>query len=71
MTTKINDSFIDELAKNRKTADDVVGNKQEVKASGAVRDFETAKAMIEAGVSSLGASSCIAIVAGTKSTSAY
>lgn len=49
----------------------VVGDKLEVKASGAVRDFETAKAMIEAGATRLGTSSGIAIVAGTKSTSAY
>ena len=49
----------------------VVGRKLEVKASGAVRDFETAKAMIEAGATRLGTSSGITIVAGTKSTSAY
>lgn len=45
----------------------IVGDKLEVKASGAVRDFETAKAMIEAGATRLGTSSGIAIVAGTKS----
>jgi deoxyribose-phosphate aldolase len=49
----------------------VVGDKLGVKASGAVRDFETAKAMIEAGATRLGTSSGIAIVAGTKNTSAY
>lgn len=49
----------------------VVGNKLEVKASGAVRDFETAVAMIEAGATRLGTSSGIAIVSGAKSTSAY
>jgi len=49
----------------------VVGDKLEVKASGAIRDFETAKAMIEAGATRLGTSSGVAIVAGDKSTSAY
>lgn len=49
----------------------VVGDKLEVKASGAVRDFETAKAMIEAGATRLGTSSGVAIVSGTKSTSGY
>ena len=49
----------------------VVGDKLEVKASGAVRDFETAKAMIEAGATRLGTSSGVAIVSGTKSTSVY
>lgn len=49
----------------------VVGNNLEVKASGAVRDFETAVAMIEAGATRLGTSSGIAIVSGSKSTSAY
>lgn len=49
----------------------VVGDNLGVKASGAVRDFETAKAMIEAGATRLGTSSGVAIVAGNKSTSAY
>jgi deoxyribose-phosphate aldolase len=49
----------------------VVGDKLEVKASGAVRDYETAVAMIEAGATRLGTSSSIAIISGTKSNSAY
>ncbi|HBM15589.1 MAG TPA: deoxyribose-phosphate aldolase [Lentisphaeria bacterium] len=49
----------------------VVGDKLEVKASGAVRDYETAVAMIEAGATRLGTSSGLAIISGTKSNSAY
>ncbi|MDR7870095.1 MAG: deoxyribose-phosphate aldolase [Tissierellaceae bacterium] len=42
----------------------VVGDKMEVKASGGIRDFETAKKMIEAGATRLGTSSGIKIVEG-------
>jgi deoxyribose-phosphate aldolase len=49
----------------------VVGNNLEIKASGAVRDFETAVAMIDAGATRLGTSSGIAIVSGSASTSDY
>jgi deoxyribose-phosphate aldolase len=41
-----------------------VGNKAKVKASGGVRDFETAKKYIELGAERLGTSSGIAIVTG-------
>ncbi len=41
-----------------------VGEKMGVKASGAVRDYETAKRMIEAGATRLGTSSGVAIVTG-------
>lgn len=40
----------------------IVGNNMEIKASGGVRDLETAKAMIEAGATRLGTSSGIKIV---------
>ena len=40
----------------------VVGDRLGVKASGGVRDYETAKAMIEAGATRIGASAGIAIV---------
>ena len=40
----------------------VVGNKLKVKASGGIRDLETAKNMIEAGASRLGTSSGVKIV---------
>lgn len=42
----------------------VVGDAMEVKASGGIRDFETAKAMIEAGASRIGASSSVKISKG-------
>ncbi|UUZ85488.1 hypothetical protein LJK88_19350 [Paenibacillus sp. P26] len=42
-----------------------------VKASGGIRDLATAKAMIEAGATRLGASSGVAIMNGVKGTSAY
>lgn len=42
-----------------------------VKASGGVRDFATAVAMVEAGADRIGTSSGIAIVSGGESTSAY
>ena len=40
----------------------IVGNNMEIKASGGVRDLETAKLMIEAGATRLGTSSGIKIV---------
>ena len=50
----------------------VVGPNIGVKASGGIRDTETAKAMIEAGANRLGTSSGINIVKGTKpSTGTY
>lgn len=48
-----------------------VGEKMGVKASGGVRDFETAIAMIQAGATRIGASSSVAIVTGTKGSSSY
>ena len=42
----------------------IVGDDMEVKASGAVRDYETAIRMIEAGATRIGASSSVSIVAG-------
>lgn len=44
----------------------IVGDKLEVKASGGIRDLETAKAMIEAGATRLGASSGVKIVSEIK-----
>ncbi|RXT14818.1 deoxyribose-phosphate aldolase [Ammoniphilus sp. CFH 90114] len=50
----------------------IVGPEIGVKASGGVRDYETAKAMIEAGATRIGASAGIAIVTGEKgSTEGY
>jgi deoxyribose-phosphate aldolase len=49
----------------------VVGPEIGVKASGGVRSTADAQAVIEAGASRIGASSSIAIVTGTKSTSDY
>ncbi len=50
----------------------VVGNALEVKASGAVRDYDTAKKMVDAGATRIGASSSVAIVTGaTDSNSDY
>ena len=49
---------------------DTVGKDMGVKASGAVRTTEDAKAVIEAGASRIGASSSIAIVSGTKDSGA-
>jgi len=39
-----------------------IGDSMKIKASGGIRDFETAKAMIEAGASRIGASSSVKIV---------
>ncbi len=49
----------------------VVGPTMGVKASGGVRDLETARKMIEAGATRIGASASVAIVTGKKGTSAY
>ncbi|MGV8920530.1 MAG: deoxyribose-phosphate aldolase [Pseudomonas sp.] len=49
----------------------IVGPTMGVKASGGVRDYNTAVAMIEAGATRLGSSSGIAIVSNTASTSSY
>jgi deoxyribose-phosphate aldolase len=49
----------------------VVGPRFGVKASGAIRDQETALSMIQAGATRLGASSSIEIVEGRKSSSSY
>ena len=40
----------------------VVGKKMGVKASGGIRDFATAKAMLKAGANRLGCSASVAIV---------
>ncbi|NLY78127.1 MAG: deoxyribose-phosphate aldolase [Tissierellia bacterium] len=45
---------------------ETVGESVEVKASGGVRDYETAIAMIEAGATRIGASSSVSIVQGQK-----
>jgi len=50
---------------------EVVGNNMKIKASGGVRDAETAQEYINLGVSRLGTSSGIAIVSGTESKSDY
>ena len=49
----------------------VVGNKLQVKASGGVRSYEDAIAMINAGAARLGASAGLKIIAGQKSESSY
>lgn len=46
---------------------DTVGDALEVKASGAVRDYETALKMVEAGATRIGASSSVGIVTGHQS----
>lgn len=48
-----------------------VGKDIGVKASGGVRDLETARAMIEAGATRLGTSASVAIVTGTSSDAKY
>lgn len=49
----------------------IAGNKMKIKASGGIRDAETAKLYIDLGVERLGTSSGIAIVSGSKSKSEY
>jgi deoxyribose-phosphate aldolase len=58
---------IEDVALMRRT----VGPKMGVKASGGVRDYATAMAMIAAGATRLGTSSGVAIVTGTQSKSNY
>ncbi|MBX0358768.1 deoxyribose-phosphate aldolase [Halobacillus sp. Nhm2S1] len=58
---------VEDISLMRKT----VGPDLGVKASGGVRDYEGAKAMIEAGATRIGASSGIAIVNGEQGTSDY
>ena len=48
-----------------------VGDELEVKASGGIRDTETAKAMIEAGASRLGTSSSLKIIGVGNQESSY
>lgn len=65
------------FSKGGATAHDVelmrksVGDRLGVKASGGIRDAETARAMIKAGASRLGCSASIAIVQGEKSDAEY
>jgi len=49
----------------------IVGDKLGVKASGGVRDRETALAMVKAGATRIGTSSGVAIVTGAKASSGY
>jgi deoxyribose-phosphate aldolase len=56
---------------NVKAMKEVVGNKLEVKASGGVKDLETAKQMIEAGATRIGTSSGVELVKGLKSDKVY
>ncbi|AXI09499.1 deoxyribose-phosphate aldolase [Oceanobacillus sp. 143] len=58
---------IEDVKLMRKT----VGPEMGVKASGGVRDYESTKAMIDAGATRIGASAGIAIVNGSGSTSDY
>ncbi|WP_130807261.1 deoxyribose-phosphate aldolase [Senegalia massiliensis] len=50
---------------------EVVGDSLGVKASGGVRDIETASMMVEAGANRIGASSSVSIVKGEKGSSDY
>jgi deoxyribose-phosphate aldolase len=58
---------LEDVALMRRT----VGPKMGVKASGGIRDFATASAMIAAGATRLGTSSSVAIVTGTQGKSNY
>ncbi|TGB04258.1 deoxyribose-phosphate aldolase [Halobacillus salinus] len=58
---------VEDISLMRKT----VGPEMGVKASGGVRDYDGAKAMIEAGATRIGASSGIAIIKGEQGTSDY
>ncbi|MDD3671459.1 MAG: deoxyribose-phosphate aldolase [Sphaerochaetaceae bacterium] len=49
----------------------VVGKDMEVKASGGVRDYDKAMAMIGAGATRIGAVSSVAIVTGSRGTGSY
>ena len=57
----------EDIALMRRTVGPDIG----VKASGGVRDYNGAAAMVEAGASRIGASATIAILSGTKSDSDY
>ncbi len=52
---------VEDIALMRQT----VGPHMGVKASGGIRDYETAKAMVEAGATRVGASASVAIAKGT------
>ena len=58
---------VEDVALMRRT----VSDKVKVKAAGGIRNFETAKAMIDAGADRLGCSAGIAIVKGEESDAAY
>ena len=58
---------VDDILLMRKT----VGPEMGVKASGGIKDFAGAKAMIEAGATRLGCSSGVAIVSGSSSEDSY
>lgn len=58
---------VEDITLMRKT----VGKELGVKASGGIRDYETAKAMIDAGATRIGASSGIAIVTGAVADAGY
>jgi len=65
------------FSKNKTTVHDValmkfvVGERMQVKASGGIRSYEDAIAMINAGASRLGASAGVKIISGQKSESSY
>ncbi|CQR48437.1 Deoxyribose-phosphate aldolase 1 [Paraliobacillus sp. PM-2] len=58
---------VEDIRLMRQTVGEHIG----VKASGGVRDQETAEAMVQAGASRIGASASVSIVQGKKSTSDY
>ena len=58
---------VEDVRLMRQNVSDTIG----VKASGGVRDLQTAIAMIEAGATRLGTSSGVAIVSGTQDASTY
>lgn len=63
----VNGATVEDVALMRR----VVGDDMGVKASGGIRDAETAIAMVKAGATRLGVSSSIAIINGAKSDSDY
>jgi deoxyribose-phosphate aldolase len=58
---------VDDVALMRRT----IGPEMGLKAAGGIRDFQTAKAMIDAGATRIGASASVAIVTGQKSSTKY
>jgi deoxyribose-phosphate aldolase len=60
-----------ELAKDVKLMKRTVGDSMEVKASGGVRSYEDAMAMIDAGATRIGTSSGVAILQGKKAENDY